>query len=256
MHQQTYYNKKRIWITGASQGIGKALAIALSQYDVQLIISARNQAALDEIAKQSPGNVLVLPFDVQDKAANLSAIATIKATLGGLDIAIFNAGTAEYVDVKQFDSDLFSRVLNTNFMSMVYGIEAALPLLRESKQPHIVGMSSTAAYGGLPRSEAYGASKAAIRNMLEALRISLSPENIAVSIICPGFVKTPLTDKNDFPMPMMIEADEAANIIIKEIAQGREEIYFPKRFSFILKFLTSLPSPLYTKLIRKLVLRK
>jgi short-subunit dehydrogenase len=116
-------------------------------------------------------------------------------------------------------------------------------------------MSSTAAYAGLPRSEAYGASKAAIKNMFEGLRINLAPRNIPVSIICPGFVKTPLTDKNEFPMPMLIEADKAAKIIADGIENRTEEIHFPKLFSFTYKFISSLPSSWYSRLIKKMVFR-
>jgi len=136
---------------------------------------------------------------------------------------------------------------------MVYAIEAALPLLRQSKAAHIVGMSSTAYYVGLPRSEAYGSSKAAIAHMLNALRISLSSENIPVSVICPGFVETPLTDKNDFPMPGKITAEEAAVYICKGIAKQAEEIHFPKVFSFIMKVLSALPYFIQTPLLKKMV---
>lgn len=251
------FNNKTIWLTGASKGIGRALALELAERGAKLALSARNEKELEQLANEM-GNqpTLILPMDVTEHAANIAAVTKIMHEWGQLDIAIFNAGNAEYVDVQHFDSALFERSMLTNFQSMVYGIEAALPLLRQSSAPHIVGMSSTAAYGGLPRSEAYGASKAAIRNMLEGLRISLSPENIDVSVICPGFVRTPLTDKNDFPMPMIIEADTAAKIIADGISNRVEEIHFPKMFSLMLKFFSSLPSPMYTRLIRKMVLQK
>ena len=164
-------------------------------------------------------------------------------------MVFFNAGTAEYVDIQRFDSALFERVLQANFMSMVYGIEAVLPLLRESPRPLLVGMSSTVAYAGLARGEAYGASKAAVRNMLQGLRIHLLPERIPVCVVCPGFVRTPLTDKNDFPMPLRIEPQEAARHIVAGMAREREEIHFPKVFSLTYKLLSSLPSALYTRIM-------
>ncbi|MBN1379372.1 MAG: SDR family NAD(P)-dependent oxidoreductase [Gammaproteobacteria bacterium] len=250
-----YFKNKRVWITGASKGIGRALAIELTSRGAKLALSARNKPELIElVAEIGEDKALAAPLDVTDKESNIKTINDIAAKLGGIDIAILNAGTAEYVDVSQFDSTIFERLMQTNFMSMVYGVEAVLPYLRQSAAPQIVALSSTAAYAGLPRSEAYGATKAAIKNMFEGLRISLIPENIAVSIVCPGFVKTPLTDKNDFPMPMRIEAKKAAAIIANGVAAKTEEIHFPKFFSLSYKFLSSLPSSWYTRLINKMVL--
>ena len=252
-----YFENKKVWITGASTGIGRALALELAARGAVLVISARNRQQLDAVATETGlERVVIAEADLTDKQANHNAVAAIAAELGGIDIAILNAGTAEYVDVAHFDSAPFERLVQSNFLSMVYGVEAVLPRLRRSHNPHLVAMSSTAAYAGLPRSEAYGATKAAIKNMFEALRISLAPENIAVSIVCPGFVKTPLTDKNDFPMPMRIEAGRAAQIIADGIAAKTEEIHFPRLFSLAYKFLASLPSPWYTRLIRKMVLKR
>lgn len=249
-----FYNNKTIWITGASAGIGKATAIELSKYNTRLVLSSRNQDKLSEVANLCHhDNVLIASGDLSIKADNHAIANKIDAELGKLDIALLNAGTCEYVDVKNFDSELFERVLQTNFHSMVYGIEAVLPLLRKSNAAQIVGMSSTAYYVGLPRSEAYGASKAAIAYMLNALRISLMNENIGVSVICPGFVETPLTDKNDFPMPGKITAAESAIYIAQGIYKKQEEIHFPKVFSFIMKSLASLPYFLQTPLLAKMV---
>lgn len=236
--------KKRIWITGASSGIGKAVAIRLAAAGHTLIISGRNQPLLNELAEQIKATVIA--FEATDKQANLHAAETIKNKFGGLDIAFLNAGICEYVDIKNFDSELFSRVLNNNFMSMVYGIEASLPLLRASLNPHLVGMSSTIGYLGLPRAAAYGASKAAVYNMLQGLRLDLKPENIPVSIVCPGFVKTPLTEQNTFNMPGMISVEKAAQHIVNGINKQTEEIKFPFAFAMALKFLSVLPSKLCT----------
>ena len=241
--------RKKIWITGASSGIGRQTAIEFSQRGYEVIVSGRNQDALNKLAQQINGTAIA--FDVTDRLANLAAARQIEQS-GGLDILFLNAGTCEYLDIKNFNSALFERTFATNFFGMVYGIEAALPLLRASTNPHLIGMSSTVAYAGLPRVEAYGASKAAIRNMFESLRIDLLPEKIAVSVVCPGFVKTPLTDKNDFPMPGLISAKQAAVYIANGIEKKRQEIYFPIFFSLVLKFLALLPSPLYTYLIKKL----
>lgn len=252
-----YFQNRKVWITGASKGIGRALALELAAHGAELAISARNEKELAALAAETGNDKTVIAAaDLTDKQANHDAVAHIAAELGGIDIAILNAGTAEYLDVNHFDSTLFERLLQSNFISMVYAVEAVLPWLRRSQNPQLVAMSSTAAYAGLPRSEAYGASKAAVRNMFQGLRISLASENIAVSIICPGFVKTPLTDKNDFPMPMRIKAERAAQIIAGGIAAKTEEIHFPMLFSLAYKFLASLPSPWYTRLIRKMVLKR
>jgi short-subunit dehydrogenase len=249
-----HFREKRVWITGASSGIGKAVAIELARRGAKVAISARNEIALKQTAKEMDSNAtLIIPMDVTEKAQNRKAVQQINDHWGGLDIAFFNAGTAEYVDMKNFDSSIFERTMTTNFLSMVYGIEAVLPLLRNSTTAQLGGMSSTVSFAGIPRAEAYGASKAAIRNMLQALRIHLVQENIHVFTVCPGFVRTPLTDKNDFPMPMRIEVDEAARIIADGISKRKQEINFPKAFSIIYKLLSYLPSQLYTRLMLKTV---
>ncbi len=250
MDNKNHFKDKRVWITGASSGIGKAVALELAKRGAKVAISARNQPLLHDVADEmGKENTLVVPLDVTIKSQNQSAVKRIEEHWGGLDIAFFNAGTAEYIDIKNFDSGIFERAITTNFLSMVYGIEAVLPSLRNSTTAQLGGMSSTVSFAGIPRAEAYGASKAAIRNMLQGLRIHLQQENIDVFTVCPGFVRTPLTDKNDFPMPMRIEVDEAANIIVNGIAKRKPEIHFPKVFSWTYKLLSFLPSGLYTRLM-------
>jgi NAD(P)-dependent dehydrogenase (short-subunit alcohol dehydrogenase family) len=245
---------KRVWITGASSGIGKAVALEFARRGANVAISARNAQLLETVAQTiGKDKCLVIPFDVTLKEENHKAVDRIRQLWHGLDIVFFNAGTAEYVDIKRFDAAIFERTIATNFLSMVYGIEAVLPLLRHSTAAQLGGMSSTVSFAGIPRAEAYGASKAAIRNMLQALRIHLAPEHIHVFTVCPGFVRTPLTDKNDFPMPLRIEADEAARIIVNGIARRKQEIHFPKAFSIPYKLLSFLPSRLYTRLMLKTV---
>ena len=250
MDNNNHFKDKRVWITGASSGIGQAVALEMAKRGAKVAISARNQPLLHDVADEmGKENTLVVPLDVTIKSQNMSAVKRIEEHWGGLDIAFFNAGTAEYIDIKNFDSDIFERTIKTNFMSMVYGIEAVLPSLRNSTTAQLGGMSSTVSFAGIPRAEAYGASKAAIRNMLQGLRIHLKQENIDVFTVCPGFVRTPLTDKNDFPMPMRIEVDEAAKIIVNGIAKRTPEIHFPKAFSWTYKLLSFLPSGLYTRLM-------
>lgn len=246
---------RHVWVTGASTGIGRAVTIELARRGARVVASARNESALDTLVRECGDRVQALPLDVTDRQANRWAAEEISRRMGGLDIAFFNAGICEYVDVASFDSALFERTIRSNFLSMVYGIEAALPLLRQSPAPQLVGMSSTVAYRGLPRSEAYGASKAAIKNLFESLQIDLAREAFRVSVVCPGFVRTPLTDRNDFPMPFRIEADEAARRIVDGIEAGKPEIQFPRRFSLLFKLMTLLPDRLYIRLCARMVKR-
>lgn len=244
----------RVWITGASSGIGRAVALEMAKRNYHLIISGRNQLNLAELAKLT--NAEVIPFDVTDRAQNLAAAAKIKTLFDSVDIVFLNAGNCEYVDVKQFDSAIVERMIKTNFLSMVYGVEAALPLLRASKNPHLVGMSSSVAYFGLPRSEGYGVSKAAIRSFFQSLRIDLLSEKIPVSIVLPGFIQTPLTDKNDFPMPQRISAEKAAKKIVDGIEAKKHEILVPFLFAWTLRLLGCLPSRLSTFLVHKMTSEK
>lgn len=245
---------RRVWVTGASAGIGRAVAVELARRGATVVASARNEGALRQLVAECGGERIVpLPLDVTDRDATLRAVDTIRQRLGGLDIAFFNAGTCEYVDARKFDSTVFERTMQTNFLSMVYGIEAVLPLLRASRGAQLVGMSSTVAYRGLPRAEAYGASKAAIKQLLESLDLDLMRDGIAVSVVCPGFVRTPLTDRNDFPMPFRIEADEAARRIVDGIEARVPEIHFPKRFSLLLKLVALLPHRLYVMVCARIM---
>ncbi|HKI99487.1 MAG TPA: SDR family NAD(P)-dependent oxidoreductase [bacterium] len=248
------FQGRRVWITGATSGIGAALATELLRRGASVAASGRNSAALQALAvSQAPGHVLTLPFDVTDRAANHAAAESIREAWGGLDVAIFNAGTCEYVDVAAFDAALFQRQLDTNVMSLVYGIEAALPLLRESDRPLLAGMSSLSALKGLPRASAYGASKAAIRNLLESLRLDLLPAGIPVVTILPGFVRTPLTERNDFPMPFQLDADAAARRIADGLERETHEIAFPWQLSLPLRLAALLRSAWVTPLLAKMV---
>lgn len=183
---------RRVWVTGASAGIGRAVTGGLVRRGATAIASARNERELGELTPECGGDcVVALPFDLTDRSAHQRTADEISQRLGGLDIAFLNAGTCEYVEVETFDSAVFERTMRTNFLSMVYRIKAVLPLLRQSPAPHLVGMSSTVAVAALPRAEAYGASKAAITYLLESLRMDLYRSGITLSVVSPGFVRTP-----------------------------------------------------------------
>jgi len=246
---------KRIWVTGASSGIGKAVAAKLAALGNQVIISGRNGEALAAVQRLYPGHVTCLPFDITDTEDTMRAAEQIRSEFGALDVAVLNAGTCEYVDAGNIDVDLIRRVNETNYMGFVNCVAAALPLLREGEAPFLLGMSSTVAYTGLPTAEAYGASKAAIRHFLQALRIDLAAEEIDVSIICPGFVQTPLTDLNNFPMPMRITSERAAQYIVRGMARRTHEIRFPPLFALVLLAIGALPSRARHWLIRRTMVR-
>lgn len=254
---KNHFENKVIWITGASSGIGRALVIALSSIDCKIFISSRSeenlQKTIDQCKNNNKSEIIVLAGDLTSKQVNQDIVKEIENNSGKLNISILNAGSCEYVDINNFNSSLFERQVKTNFLSMVYGIEASLTILKNSAEAQLIGMSSTAAYMGLPRAEAYGATKAAIRNMFAALRVSLQPYNISSSVICPGFVETELTKKNDFDMPAMISATKSAEYILEGISKHKQEIHFPKRFSLTLKFISSLPNPVLCWLVSKTI---
>ncbi|MDP2245588.1 SDR family oxidoreductase [Pseudomonas sp.] len=235
---------RRIWLTGASSGIGAALAELLLQRGYRLALSARTTEPLHALAERYPEQVLVAAGDLSD-ATQVRAIGErIAQVWGALDGVILNAGTCEYVDVQNFEAAMIERVVRANLFSASYCIEAALPLLRLGHLPQLVGVSSSVTYLPLPRAEAYGASKAGMRYLLEALRIDLAAEGIAVTVVSPGFVDTPLTQKNDFPMPMRWPVDKAARHIAERLDKRPYEIAFPGPFIAILLLLAHLPKRL------------
>ena len=232
-----------IWLTGASSGIGAALVQALQAQCRHLVITARNAEALQKLAEQY-SNVSVQVADITDSAQMLAAAHNIGAEFGRIDTLIANAGTCEYLDVSEFDIDLIRRVHDTNFFGLVNTLNAALPLLRNSQRGFIAGMSSSVTWLAMPRAQAYGSSKAAVRHFLQCMQADLKQENIDVSIISPGFVGTPLTDLNDFPMPGKISAEQAADIIVRGLHKRKAEIRFPFFFTLILRLLGALPNGL------------
>jgi len=226
------FTNKVIWLTGASSGIGLALAIQLIHANAKLVVTSRGEDRLNKLFSKY-SNVMVAAGDITSSEVNKHIVEKIIERFATLDCAIFNAGNAKYVDINNFSVAPFEQMMQVNYLSMVRGIEASLPYLRKSSSPYLVGMSSSAAWHGMPQGQAYSASKAAIRNLFQGLNIQLSAENIPVSWICPGFVETPLTDKNNFPMPAKISADEAAEIIYKKLCRQKTEIHFPKRFTWL-----------------------
>lgn len=236
----------KILITGATSGIGRQLAIDYHAAGHEVWALGRDPERLAELGRVGLKTGAV---DLMDREATIAWFSRLEV----VDLAILSAGSCEYIDMPAFDSALVSRVMRVNVESMAHSIEAVLPLLRRSRSPHLVGIGSSAAYLPLPRAEAYGASKAAVAYLLDTLRITLSREKIAVSLVCPGFVKTPLTERNDFPMPFLISTEQASRAIRRGIARRQPEIHFPRRFTYILKTLSLLPRAIWLRLAQRMI---
>jgi NAD(P)-dependent dehydrogenase (short-subunit alcohol dehydrogenase family) len=242
---------RHAWITGASSGIGREVALRLARDGAKVAVSARRREELDKLAAEMPGRIAAYPVDVVDADALVRVCAEIELANGPLDLAVFNAGTHEPVDVASFSPGPFQRLMAINYMGAVNGIAAVLPRFLERRAGHIAVVSSVAGYRGLPQAAAYGPTKAALINLCEALKPDLDPYGVRISVINPGFVRTPLTDLNPFPMPFLMEADAAADRIVKGLARGAFEITFPRRFTWLVKLARILPYALYFPLIRK-----
>ena len=248
---------KTLWITGAGKGIGKAIALEYASRGWNVAVSARTEANLHEVAKEAvnegmPGQIHAYPLDVTDQLANKTVFNSIEGDLGPVDQIIFNAGTHIPTPPESFSAAPFRTLMEINYFGAVNGLDAVLPILIDRKKGHVAIVSSVAGYGGLPNAAAYGASKAALINMCESLRTQLGNYGVTTSVINPGFVRTPLTDKNEFPMPFLMEPEDAARAIFEGMAKKNFEIAFPRTFVLILKFLQMLPYGLYFGLIKKI----
>jgi short-subunit dehydrogenase len=243
---------KRVWLIGASSGIGLALARTLIGKGAKVAVSARNAEALHELAAGTrPASVLPLPLDATCIDQLQGALREMIDAWGGIDIALFLQGTHEPVRAWTLDSTVAHRLVETNLLSVLDSLAVVLPQMLRQGSGGIAICSSVAGYRGLPTSLVYGATKAALINLAETLYMDLSPRGIAVWIVNPGFVKTPLTDRNEFRMPALISSEEAAAQIVAGLASGRFEIHFPKRFTRWLKLLRLLPYGLYFRLVRR-----
>jgi NAD(P)-dependent dehydrogenase (short-subunit alcohol dehydrogenase family) len=235
---------QRVWITGASKGIGRALAVELAARGCRVAASARDLELLEQLASDHPAVVPVVA-DVTDREAMLAAAARVEQELGAIDVVVLNAGYWRQMDVAAWDSDAFRRHLDTNLMGMAHGVEAVLPGMRRRRRGLIVGVASLAGVRGFPRSEAYGATKAAQINLLESLRLDLQPLGIRVQTVCPGFVRTELTAANAFKMPFMLEPDDAARRIARGIERGSAEIAFPLPMAIGMRLARAVPAGAY-----------
>ena len=248
------FSGKRVWIIGASSGIGAACAQALLNAGAKVALSSRRIERLEQIAHAAkPEQTLILPVDVTDKQQIHSAYQSIMQTWGGLDLLLFVSGVYVPLRADDFDIKAAEQTIDANLLGPMRAVAAVLPDMLAEHSGHIAIVGSVAGYSGLPKALAYGPSKAGIINFCETLYYDLLPLGVSVHMISPGFVATEATAQNDFEMPALITADQAATEILSGIQKGEFDIHFPKRFSGFLKFLRILPYPLYFWIVRRFV---
>lgn len=238
-------------ITGASSGLGRALALQFARSGWRVVALARSQALLEQLRLEHAG-IDILPVDLTDSAQLNAATAELSARYGRLDQVILNAGTCEYVDAEDFNLGSFERTFNLNVLAIVACTKAWLPLLQRSRTPRLAIVSSLAHLFPFGRAEAYGASKAAISYFTDSLRVDLAHTPIRVCLVEPGFVDTPLTQKNDFPMPFLLSSTDAASRIYRALTLGSLRLQFPRRLTWSLKLLNLLPYRLRQQLAARM----
>ena len=247
-------NQKKIWITGASSGIGKAAAEKFAKEGWKVAVSARRKELLDELAKDQ--NITSFPLDVTNRDQINKVFKSILNEFGDLDICLFSSGTYEPKDEQNIDPDKIKNVMNVNFLGVIDCVKAVEDFFKNKQSGHISIVSSIAGYRGLPNSSGYGPSKAALTNFSESIYFDFKKYKVKVSVVSPGFIKTPLTDKNEFPMPFLRSPEFAAEKIYNGLMNSNSfEIDFPKQLTFTLKFLRILPYRIYLFLVDKLVKR-
>jgi|TARA_X000001036_G_scaffold419381_1_gene439150 short-subunit dehydrogenase len=238
-------NKKIIWITGASSGIGKALAVKFAENGWKVAASARRENLLNELRNINQ-NIYPYPLDVTKIEKCISTAKSIIQEQGGIDICVFGTGMHDPKSEKRFNLDKIREIMEINYFGTINSINSVYDYFSEKKNGQLSIISSVAGYRGLPAAGAYCASKSALISYTESLYFDLKRKNVKVSIICPGFIKTPMTDQNDFPMPMLKSPEFAANKIYAGlIHKNNFEIHFPKSFTFLMKIIQILPNWLY-----------
>ena len=250
----TGWKGRRAWLVGASSGIGRATASALHARGAQVVVSARNAAALQEFAAQHPGSQAVA-LDTTNRAA-VQAAATELLAQGPLDLVCYCAGTYQPLRATAFDLGAMLQHQQVNVTGALHVLDAVLPALlqaaRAGRPGHLSLVGSVAGFRGLPQGLAYGPTKAALIHLAETLYLDLHGLGLGVSVINPGFVETPLTAANEFPMPALVSPAQAASAIVRGWERGAFEIHFPKRFTHVMKLLRLLPYQLYFPAVRRM----
>jgi short-subunit dehydrogenase len=244
---------KRIWLIGASFGIGEALAKQLAVRGAKLVLSARSSDKIHQLAATLGKQGCAVTCDVTDYQSVLMAYQEALATFGGLDMVIYNAGAYEPASAAEFNLEQIEQMINVNLHGAIRVVHTVLPDMKRQAYGAIVLVGSVAGYRGLPKAMGYGLSKAAIIHLAENLRQDLDGTGIAVQLVNPGFVKTRLTDKNHFAMPLMVTPEKAAHFIADGLEAGRYEIHFPPLFTWFMKTMAALPASAYFWLSKRLL---
>lgn len=244
------------WITGASTGMGRALALILAREGYSVAATARSQDKLAQLAAEAAGMKLkgvIVPYpgDVTDEKAMAATVDAIEATSGPITLAVFNAGNYWPNNGHRLSAENFVKTYAINVFGFAYGLVPVVERFKQRGRGHIAVVSSVSGYGGLPMASAYGSSKAAVINMAEALKFDFDRMNIRIQLINPGFIDTPLTEKNEFPMPALMPVDKAVQRIAQGLKTGGFELTFPRRFTWFLKAINLLPYPLYFPLVAR-----
>ena len=243
--------KKVIWITGASSGIGKALALRFANEGWIVAASARRENLLQDLNKENP-NIHSFPLDVTKIDQCKSVFKSIIEKFNDVEISIFGTGIHDPKSEKEFNLDKIRKIMEVNYFGTMNSINSVYDYYNDKKSGQISIISSIAGYRGLPAAGAYCASKSALTSFAESLHFEMKRKNVRVSLVSPGFIKTPMTDQNDFPMPMIKPPEFAAEqIYIGLVKKKGFEIHFPKAFTYLLKFLSMLPSSIYFKIVEK-----
>ena len=244
--------RKVCWITGASQGLGLALAKEMASRGYKLILTARRAKELSEAIGSLPGTGHeALPADITDRDSMKKLVEDMVKRHGRLDMAVLNAGTHHPLKPGDYDAEIFDKLININIHGTLNCLLPTVEVMKEQKTGTIAVVSSVAGYIGLPTASAYGLTKAGMINLCETLHVELAPLGIDLKLVNPGFVRTPLTDKNDFPMPFLMEPEDAARSMANGLESKKFEIAFPRTFVWILKFLRFLPYQLAFPITRK-----
>jgi len=242
-----------VWITGASSGLGRATALEFARRGWRVAATARSEDKLKELEQESAGmlgDVTAWPVDVTDPKRIAEIVIGVEENLGDIDTAILNAGTFWPMKANDFSADIIRKTLEINVLGTANPIEQLLPRMIRRGRGKVYLVSSVSGYTGLPQAASYGLSKAGLINMAEALHAELKPQGVHFGVVNPGFIDTPLTEKNDFPMPFLMPVDKAASALTDGVLDGRFEVYFPRFFIWLLKIARMLPYGLYFPLVR------
>ena len=246
-------NNKVIWITGASSGIGKSLAIKFANEGWQVAVSARRENLLKKLNETNP-NIHSFPLDVTDSEKCKIVSLEILNKLKNIETCVFCTGIHDPKSERSLNLEKVKKIMEVNYFGTINSINSVYDYFKKKRSGHISMVSSVAGYRGLPAGGAYCASKSALTTFAESLYFDMKRFNVKVSVVHPGFIKTPMTDQNDFPMPMIKSPEFAANEIFKGLTQSNAfEIHFPKQFTFIMKILKIMPNWLYFLILKKTI---